>query len=165
MIVKSAVISECGKHRYRLERAWGAGKGTVLWVMLNPSTADGKTNDATITKIAEMTHRWAYSGLVVVNLFTYRATDPKELSKVGPRDLNGPDATKHLVNELRRKPALVVVGWGANRHAEQRGKVVTKLIRHFGLTPMCFKINKNGSPVHPLYQSYSAKLIPYVQPV
>lgn len=129
LILKSASISTCQTWRYRLERTWGDGKGMVLWIMLNPSTADAKTDDATIKKITEFTHRWCYSGLVVCNLYAYRCTDPKEL--------------KGLDSMTRR------------------GRLVARLVRHFGLTPMCFKMNKNGSPVHPLYQSYKTNLIEF----
>lgn len=46
-----AVISDCGQYRYALSRGgWMGGKGTVLFVMLNPSTADASEDDPTIRR-------------------------------------------------------------------------------------------------------------------
>jgi len=47
----SAVLSDCGKYRYLLERDISMlNRGTVLFVMLNPSTADAENDDPTIRK-------------------------------------------------------------------------------------------------------------------
>lgn len=57
----SAVISECGLYRYRLERHGLSGAGAVAWIMVNPSTADATTDDPTIKKVmsaATVGARW-----------------------------------------------------------------------------------------------------------
>src|SRR5258707_10232275 len=69
----------------------GAGKPigepeTVLFVMLNPSTADGQGDDPTIRKCVGFAQRWGYDRMKVVNLFAYRATDPRMLLSLPERD-------------------------------------------------------------------------------
>lgn len=81
-MIKSAIISECGKYRYSLSRIWDENKANVLFIMLNPSTADGDVDDPTIRRCIGFAKSWGYGGIYVGNLFAYRATDPKELLKV-----------------------------------------------------------------------------------
>ena len=81
-VVRSAVISECRLYRYRLDRVWDTGEAQVLFVMLNPSTADATVDDRTICRCMEFARAWGYGGLVVGNLFAYRATNPQQLKNV-----------------------------------------------------------------------------------
>jgi hypothetical protein len=78
---RSAEISECGRYRWWLRRAWTAGGDgrVVCFVMLNPSTANAQQDDPTLRKCMGYTQRWGFSVLSVRNLFAYRATDPAEL--------------------------------------------------------------------------------------
>ena len=80
-MIKSAEISPCGLYRYSLTRKWEAWKGTVNFIMLNPSTADAQEDDPTIRRCIGFAKAWGYGGIVVTNLFAYRATNPKELKK------------------------------------------------------------------------------------
>lgn len=66
-------------HRYTLRRDWLGVGGIVNFIMLNPSTADEIFNDPTIRKCIGFAKRWGFSGLVVTNLFAFRATDPADL--------------------------------------------------------------------------------------
>ena len=72
---RSAVISDCGRYRYRLERHGLSGAGAVAWIMVNPSTADATTDDATIRKVVGFSERMGAGWLIVGNKFAYRATD------------------------------------------------------------------------------------------
>lgn len=84
----SAVISECGSYRYRLERVWEAEKDRVAFIMLNPSTADASKDDPTIRRCIGFAKAWGFGGLIVGNLFALRSTDPKAL--YGHKDPVGP---------------------------------------------------------------------------
>lgn len=75
---KSATLSPCGRYRYRLERWWGSGL-PLVFVMLNPSTADADRDDQTIRKCCGFARRNGADGIVVVNLFAFRATRPLDL--------------------------------------------------------------------------------------
>lgn len=47
---KSAILSADRKYRYVLNRIWDETKSTVVFIGLNPSTADEETDDQTIRK-------------------------------------------------------------------------------------------------------------------
>ncbi len=73
-----AKIDETGKYRYLLGREWDADKGKMLFVMLNPSTADAEKDDNTISRCINWSKALSFGGIEVVNLFAYRTAYPKE---------------------------------------------------------------------------------------
>ena len=115
---KSAVISKCHRYRYELHREWDEKKGKVLFIMLNPSTADGVENDLTTTRCINFAKKWGYGGIMIGNIYPFRAKRPKDLKKW----LN--DTTvfvygacrtnKAHVQEMAHKADLVVCAWGCN---------------------------------------------------
>lgn len=145
----------------------------LLVIMLNPSTADGLKDDATIRKVTKYARRWGYHYFVVVNLFAYRATKPKDLWKpkiVGverPHVMDavgrGNDANIRYYLE-RRYTKTVMVAWGANGFWGDRADTVLRIIANTGHVPMCLGHTKAGEPVHPLYQKDSQDLIQYGRP-
>lgn len=148
---RSAVISDCGRYRYRLDRLFGEG-GRVCWVMLNPSTADATETDPTLTKCIGFSQRWGFGSLVVVNLYAWRSTDPKLLPRE-PDIAVGPKADKHIDAALRES-ALVVCGWGNSVPTKRRApreRHVMGLIRAAGHTPRALRFTNDGAPWHPLY--------------
>src|SRR5579872_6884139 len=76
---RDAVISDCGKYRYLLRRAWDHVRPRVLFVMLNPSTADANVDDATIRSCVRLSRQLGYGSFEDVNLYGHRATKPAEL--------------------------------------------------------------------------------------
>ena len=81
-INKSATFSNCRKYRYALSRSWDEKKKIVLFIGLNPSTADEKKDDPTIRRCINYAQSWGFGGLQVANLFAYRATKPTKLRYV-----------------------------------------------------------------------------------
>lgn len=148
-----AVISDDGKYRYRLWRIWDDSKPLVLWIMLNPSTADHSINDPTITRCIGFTKNWGYGGMFVGNLFAYRATDPRELHC--QRDPYGPDNSHH-VWQMIKECETVVCAWGNYRNANGNLYQLSSL-----LNLRCLGVNKNGSPKHPLYMKSDSELREY----
>lgn len=141
-------------YRYRWSASW-AREATyrVLFVMLNPSTADEHVLDPTVKKTIRLAQRWAFNGLDIANVFAYRSTDPKGLYKV--TDPVGPENDAYILT-LAERASAVVVAWGkhANRvsyasNAKGRGDAVAKLLERFSL--LALRINGDGSPEHPLY--------------
>jgi len=180
-VATGARISACGKYRYKLWREWrgthdpkhwrwlgekdGAGAElgdplSVLFVMLNPSTADGETDDATIRKCVGFAKLWRYERVAVVNLFAYRATKPRDLfaAKANKIDIIGWQ-NQECVQEMVRDAGLIVCAWGGHGvghefHIEEvRGWLEPKRQFHLGLT-------RDGQPRHPLYVPYSQKPLP-----
>lgn len=150
-----AELSPCGLYRFSLTRRW-APKGstpmgdTVLWVMLNPSTADGLKDDPTIRRCVAFSRGWGFAALEVQNLYAWRATNPAELTRVHfpvePPDMVGVD---ERLRTAARAAGLVIAAWGANAQPYRAERVRHVLaqegeVRHLGLT-------KDGHPKHPLY--------------
>lgn len=161
IIKSSATISPCGAYRYWLERRWGAAPPQVF-VMLNPSTADDTVDDRTIGRCIEFSKRESAGGLIVVNLFALRATDPKELN--GHADPVGPDNAKSVGMALiaagvYKRP--VICGWGGNKNAKDQAKRLFARARDLDVKLMALHVNDDGSPKHPLYIKGNAPLISF----
>lgn len=153
---REALISPCDKYRYWLLREWDPSCQMVLWVMLNPSTADGSKDDATIRRCIEFSRRWGYGSLMVVNLFAYRATDPKELYRVGLVESVGPNNWTWL-ETMAGRTDKGIMAWG-NGGYYPRPDLPTHRGGwwHLGMT-------KNREPLHPLARGKS--FIPYDRPL
>lgn len=142
-----ASLSECGTYRYALWRTWGPGR-TVMWIMLNPSTADAHQDDPTVRRCQSFSREWGYDGIVVANLFALRATEPKALYK--HKEPVGPDNDRVLRN-LAGASDLVVAAWGTHGFYRGREASVRTMLRHQGTVVVCLGRTKSGSPRHPLY--------------
>lgn len=151
----SAVISPCGRFRYRLERTWGAGL-PLLFVMLNPSTADGMADDPTIRKCIGFARRAGRGGIIVENLFAFRATKPRDLARAGFPV--GPENDSHLVRSAVDGGLVAVVAWGVQRGIEARARLVADLLRGAGCALKCYGLAAGGQPRHPLMLPYSTRV-------
>lgn len=160
--MNTAIISPCGTYRYLLTRSWGDERGPkALWVMLNPSTANADLDDPTIRRCISFSKRFGCTRLAVVNLFAYRATDPKELEGKQVYRI-GPENTTHVLRQLHHEPPRhVVCAWGANMTANFIGKNMAGMIQRSGHTPMCLGTTKSGAPRHPLYLRADTELVEY----
>lgn len=150
---RSAVISEDGLYRYCLGRQWDTAKPGVVWLMLNPSTADGETDDPTIRRCVAFSRKWGFGTLNVVNLFAYRATDPAHLMQayMHGTDIVGPQNLQALGENVAAS-ALVVAAWGTAPIARGAAiQVYNGLLKRMPQPLVCLGITKNGSPRHPLY--------------
>ncbi len=139
----SACLSDDGRYRYQLDRWWASGD-RLVWVMLNPSTADAAVDDPTIRRVRGFTRREGYDGFVVVNLFALRATNPAQLTAV--EDPEGP-ANRDRLAAILNRPVDVVVAWGANPAAVP----MADLIRTWRPDARSLGHTKAGAPRHPLY--------------
>lgn len=156
-MIKTATISHCGKFRYRLARRWGDGD-TLLFVMLNPSTADANEDDATIRRCIRFAKDHGYEGLEVVNLYAYRATKPEDLRRA--HYPAGPDNDQHII-EAAKAAHRVCIAWGANVKELCRAGEVLTLLRGIGVAPYCLRITRSGYPQHPLMLASACRLMPF----
>lgn len=143
-MIKGAILSECGKYRYRLWRIWDESKPKVLFVMHNPSKADDRKDDPTITRCIAFARSWGYGGLYVGNLFAYRATDPKELKGKEYLELNPPAAAAHVL-EMMAITDLHVFAYGNPIVPNSAPMVDGDHTWHY------LELTKAGHPGHPLY--------------
>lgn len=145
-----AIFSPCGRYRYRLWRRWAEGPH-VLWLMLNPSTADEVENDPTIARCIIRTKAMGHAGVEVANLYALRSTDPKALK--GTTTPIGPGNSAAIL-EAADGAAMIVCGWGSHAQAGRVTDVVRQLTQA-GHDLYALKVSdKTGQPCHPLYLSY-----------
>ena len=162
----SAVISACGRYRYRLERFASPHALLTAVLMVNPSTADAEQDDATIRKLRGFGERNQWGRIIVGNLFALRATDVRELGKV--EDPVGPENDDHLIRILAECDQ-VVCAWGPlakqPRGWRDRYQNVLGLIHGAGLDPMRIgPLTNCGHPKHPLMLSYALPVEKWIRP-
>ena len=120
----------------------------------NPSTANETEDDPTIRRSMHYAYRWGFGGLIMVNLFAFKATLPSDLRKANHPI--GEDNNKFII-EHQKESGIVLVAWGNDGALHNRDKEVLDLINN----PMCLKVNKTGQPAHPLYQKKGLSPIQY----
>jgi len=133
------------KYRYTLARSWAEQGPIVLFVGLNPSTADDIQDDPTLRRCMGFAQRWGYGGLRLVNLYAARATDPNLLATMS--DPVGPDNDEAIVDSAAGSQ-LIVAAWGNQGHASPRAPEVLALLDR---EVHCLEVTARGAPKHPLY--------------
>lgn len=156
-----------GPYRYWLERDWwqrGAPHGDLsllIFVMLNPSTADGEVDDPTIRRCIGFARREGAQMIHVVNLYALRATNPAELLTHPDPVGIGNDAILRSVAASRDRHRCVVA-WGAHHMVTPaRTRILTDVAHQEGTTLWCLGTTKSGAPRHPLYVKADAPLMPW----
>ena len=153
----------CKEYRYRLRRVWDEALPSVLFIMMNPSTAEPRFDDPTVAKCRRYALAWGYGALYVGNTFAYRATDQKRLLEVD--DPVGPDNDRHLCG-MAREADLVVFAYGKpHKTLRARGPLVAKRIlaaadRRAHILRLC----ADGTPSHPLYLPGHLEAVPWELP-
>ena len=149
-----AMFSPCRTYRYTLWRIWSEVEPVVAFVGLNPSTADESVDDPTIRRCIGFAESWGYGGLVMLNLFAYRATDPNVMKRVA--DPVGPDNDGYLCSQSNMC-GRIIAAWGVHglhRGRANRVRLMIDNLHHLGLT-------KGGHPKHPLYLRGDTKPTPW----
>ncbi|WP_116996356.1 DUF1643 domain-containing protein [Desertimonas flava] len=161
-------MNEPGDYRYLLTRDWLTGDGTVLYVMLNPSTADTANDDPTIRRCKTFAQVHGFARLEVVNLFAARATKPERLLSLD--DPVGPANERYVADAMQRAD-LVVFAWGAwlaTLTAKKRLRLaptdVEAIAAQLDVTPHCLGLTSSGLPRHPLYVPGDQRFVPFRQP-
>ena len=154
---QAADLSPCQNYRYNLTRIWGPGS-RMLFIGLNPSTADALRDDATVRRLLTFAVREGHDALEVVNLFDFRSTQPRVM--LGAADPASPENDQKIAWALDRADQIVA-GWGSHGAHRGRGDQMMAKLREPGLVgkSYCFGRCANGQPVHPLYQPNDAPLL------
>ena len=154
VFTSGATFSDDRRYRYLLWRTWDNKRPKVAFCMLNPSTADALHNDPTVERCERRAHDWKYGGLIVVNLFALRSTDPNAL--YAANDPAGPENFDAIVLALKAS-TMFVCGWGNHGKHLNMGETVLRRIHEFYPgRAHALRLNSDGSPAHPLYLPYSA---------
>lgn len=160
-VERGAELSPCKRYRYAL---WRGDRFTLplVFLCLNPSTADHFVDDPTVRKCWGFAGRLGASGFWIVNLFGYRATAPSALLDVW--DPVGPDNDEVLRDALGRGP--VICAWGGSSSTHLRRLVRARLFALWDTLKRhelwCLGgTTKDGSPYHPSRLPYSVELEPW----
>jgi len=156
----SAVLSDCGAYRYRLDRHVADAGPVYAFFGINPSTADASLDDATVRKWRGFVSRWGGSRFIVGNVFAFRSTDVKALATAS--DPIGRLNNDYL-HQIIAEADILVPCWG------DQGKVPPILRSSFhwmrqilgaaGRPVKTFGLSKGGYPMHPLMLGYDTPLI------
>src|ERR1700680_4473196 len=119
------VFSPCRTYRYVLVRCWAESLPRIVFIGLNPSTADEHVDDNTIRRLKSFAKQWGFGSMVMLNLFAYRATNPKILTKL-PDAAGCPENDRWIELNVNRVKT-VVVAWGADKAGGRREKPVLSL--------------------------------------
>jgi len=141
---RTATLSGCRRYRYSLSRCWDSALPTVLFVGLNPSTADALRDDPTVRRCVGFARDWGFGAMTLANLFALRSTDPAQLWTAN--DPVGPD-NDDWISQLVESAAKVVAAWGAHGGLNDRDRRVLKLLPEV----YCLGRTREGHPRHPLY--------------
>lgn len=163
-----AEISPCGRFRYKLWRQWAPGT-ICCWLMLNPSKAGPVENDPTVLSCVDFASMWGHGGIVVANMFAYRATRPRQLRDIirsrvwsdnpGPCPTGDP-RNREAIRECCEEAAVIVAAWGTHAHSwmPDRPRLIQMDVEALGRKMVCLGRTRDG---HPLYVKRNTPLEVY----
>jgi hypothetical protein len=158
----SALLSDCGLFRWRLERDIQLSGIVVALIGVNPSTADATVNDHTITKDIGFGIRNGWRKIIKGNVFAFRATDVNRLRTVGNH--RHEQNAQHL-RQIAADVDMVIPCWGARgklpRELRPQIDTTVALLRSSGKPIMTFGFTASGDPLHPLTLAYSTPIQPW----
>jgi hypothetical protein len=155
MTQEFAYFSRCRKYRYLLGRTWDQRRHAVLFLGLNPSTADEKNNDPTVRRCIRFAKDWGFGTLLLANLFALRSTNPIELyNHKDPVGCSNDD----ILTLISASAKEVVFAWGTKGGFMDRDQIIKKIYPNAS----CLGVTKGGHPKHPLYIAASTPLKQFV---
>ncbi len=151
-----------GDYRYSLWRTWDVTEPRLLWILLNPSYADGENDDQTLRRCRRFSQQRNCGGLEIVNLFAYRTPDPETLlhtcNPVG-------DENDEYVKKAIERATVIVVAWGAwgakGMYRQRAQAVLTRLSQYPEKQLLCLGITLEGCPRHPCRMATDTLLRPF----
>lgn len=163
----SAWFSVDRLYRYVLLRGGSITDDTPahLFLMLNPSTADGDHDDPTVRRCLHFAERLSHGQphrLLIGNLYAYRATAPASMfaapDPVGPQN-------DEILECLVAGAKTVILAWGAHAHSPARARRVMTILRMQSKPLYCLGTTRGGQPRHPLYlrKDTPFELVPEIQ--
>jgi|SRR6185437_13053638 len=152
-----AEFSKCRKYRYALWRQWDISKPWVMFIGLNPSTANATTDDPTIRRVKSISNNLGYGGFYMMNCFPFISTDPKQLKEFGNTKIND-----EWLRKIANRCETIICAWGNFNIVRESGREYELI--HMFPDAKALHINKNGSPKHPLYCKSDIQLVNFCRP-
>ena len=157
-----AMMSADGRYRQRMRRWLGESfpDRYIVFIGMNPSTADATVDDPTCAREWNFARREGFSGMVKCNVGDYRATHPKMLVQPGVEAVS--PANLPTIREAARGAGRVVLCHGKlNKALAPAGREIVAALHAEGIDLWCFGTNADGSPKHPLYLRADTPLVPF----
>jgi len=165
LLRRSAVFSKCGLYRYLLEHDFGGNGPVVSLGMVNPSLANGESNDSTMTKVDGFCARLGASKVIVWNPFAMISKDVRYLRDAA--DPIGPENDAYIEQAIRGAD-IHIVAWGPlsklPKPLRNRWRSVVEVLSRAVAKPMCWGTALDGHPRHPLTLAYATPLVPWSIP-
>lgn len=161
LVLENTVFSADRTHRFTLFRHWGDVNDFACGISMNPSGASEDVGDPTVDgMVRRAREHWGVGAYYQLNVMSVRGTYSKDLARCSVVNLPEND---EWIRKIASRARIVVVSWGNPGHLSGRGPAVEKLLRECCEQDkvFCFGKNKNGAPVHPLYQRLDAPLLPF----
>jgi hypothetical protein len=150
---RKAEFSPCRTYRNCLRIVWNKDLPVAAFVGLNPSTADEFRDDPTIRRERGFAVAWGCGGLLKLNIFAFRSTDPKVMLN-HPEPIGPVNSIQYMNAKLADIKGPKIAAWGKHGAHRGRGDEVLRMVP--GLQYL--RLNGDGSPAHPLY--LPASLVP-----
>jgi hypothetical protein len=163
IVAERTIFNVDRSHRFTLFRHWGDIDDFACGISMNPSGAAEDVSDPTVDGMCRRAREfWGVGAYYQLNVMSIRGTYSGDLATAGMLNLPEND---QWIRRIATKARLVVVSWGNPGRKSGRGQVVEQILREVcdPAKVVCFGKNKNGSPVHPLYQRLDAPLLPYLE--
>lgn len=149
-------------YRYELWRIWDSSKPLLVFIMLNPSTADIDNNDPTVERCERRARREGFGGVFVLNIFAFRATDPNDMKAVDdPIGRMNDFFIRNMMMAAKHQGHTLIVAWGAHGRYRDRARDVANHAKEIGVKLFALGLTNQYEPRHPLYLKNDAKLIPW----
>ena len=162
-VIGQARISACERYRHFLSRDWtpeGRAPRAILWLGMNPSTADAFVSDPTVRREETYSRDWGYSLYYKGNILDWRATNPKDLP-VDPGLARSVDNLPSIL-EMAEASELVIAAFGRlHKRYHPIIEETVAALRATGKPLMCLGQNQDGSPKHPLYLRKDLQPLPF----
>lgn len=160
-------FSPCRRYRYRLDhdmRIHLMGEPQeelrrIAWIGLNPSTADEECLDPTLRRISAFTRRFGGNAFTMLNLFAFRATDPREMKR--QQEPTGGPENDAIIQVAARESVMTIAAWGCHGSHRDRAREVIELLDRAGVSLYALRLTTDGNPAHPLYLPSDLNPIPY----
>ncbi len=151
-----AVFDTARVYRFVLWRFW-SGEPRVLFVGLNPSTANELEDDPTIKRCMGFAQKWGYGGMYFCNIYAYVSTDPRSLSAEGALAAANIPAIKMAA----ALSVFTIAAWGDGVGLVKNGLLVAEHVTEIIAPAWCFGLTQKGNPKHPLYLPADTEVIEY----
>ncbi len=169
-INSSVLFSLCGKYRYRLNRRINLSRKEIIFIGLNPSTANAECNDSTLRRLINFAGSWGYGSLVVINLFARISSRPNILKSCSNPigKLNNFELKNKIKDWSEDQFCDLWLGWGVHGSFMKRDEKILKEINKYSQKkmanfpkakmPLALGRTKGGQPRHPLYMPNTSDL-------